>query len=268
MCTTWYSSPCRSKPARGARCGHRPHRRERHLRPQPARARGRDRHQPPDADPPLRRPRGPPASRSSAAVEERQRDGARRRPPRPVAAAGDAMRLWWRHICDPSLWPNERLFFELYGQALQGRPGTTELLDGIVDAWVEPAAPMLAALRRRRAARGRAPRHRRHPRPAARPPRHRRPRGGRRGDGGLHRVYRRIYRSRRVRAGLKSANSWAAAPHRPFDAGGARAARLGARRRPKPLLRRPRWWRPRCSSAAPASAISFGTSGTTCRSPM
>jgi hypothetical protein len=54
------------------------------------------------------------------------------------------MRAWWRHISDPSLWPNERLFFELYGQALQGRPGTTELLDGIVDAWVEPAAEILA----------------------------------------------------------------------------------------------------------------------------
>ena len=30
--------------------------------------------------------------------------------------------------------PNERLFFEVYGQALQGRPGTVELLDGIVDS--------------------------------------------------------------------------------------------------------------------------------------
>src|SRR5215208_4516228 len=50
------------------------------------------------------------------------------------------MRQWWRHISDPSLWPNERLFFELYGQALQGRPGAVELLDGIVDAWLAPAA--------------------------------------------------------------------------------------------------------------------------------
>ena len=39
-----------------------------------------------------------------------------------------------------SLWANERLFFEVYGQALQGRPGTVELLDGIVDSWLEPAA--------------------------------------------------------------------------------------------------------------------------------
>jgi AcrR family transcriptional regulator len=49
-----------------------------------------------------------------------------------------ATRAWWHHISDPSLWPNERLFFEVYGQALQGRPGTTQLLDGIVDSWLDP----------------------------------------------------------------------------------------------------------------------------------
>ena len=50
------------------------------------------------------------------------------------------MRQWWAHISSESLWANERLFFEVYGQALQGRPGTVELLDGIVDSWLEPAA--------------------------------------------------------------------------------------------------------------------------------
>jgi AcrR family transcriptional regulator len=60
--------------------------------------------------------------------------------PDPDATAGDVFRQWWRHISDESLWANERLFFELYGQALQGRPGTVELLDGIVDSWVAPAA--------------------------------------------------------------------------------------------------------------------------------
>jgi hypothetical protein len=30
------------------------------------------------------------------------------------------------------------LFFELYGQAVQGRPGTGGFLNRIVDAWVEP----------------------------------------------------------------------------------------------------------------------------------
>jgi AcrR family transcriptional regulator len=60
--------------------------------------------------------------------------------PDPSASVGDAMRAWWRHISDPSLWPNERLFFEVYGQALQDRPHTSELLDGIVDSWLEPGA--------------------------------------------------------------------------------------------------------------------------------
>jgi len=79
------------------------------------------------------------------AVEERQREALADVVPDPSAGAGGALRAWWKHISDPSLWPNERLFFEVYGQALQGRPGTTELLDGIVDAWIEPAAAILAA---------------------------------------------------------------------------------------------------------------------------
>ena len=44
----------------------------------------------------------------------------------------------WKRLTDPALWPYERLFFEVYGQALQGRPHTTALLDGIVDTWLEP----------------------------------------------------------------------------------------------------------------------------------
>jgi AcrR family transcriptional regulator len=53
---------------------------------------------------------------------------------------GEAIRAMWRRVADPTLWPNVRLFFELYGQALQSRPGTVGLLDDIVDAWIEPAA--------------------------------------------------------------------------------------------------------------------------------
>jgi AcrR family transcriptional regulator len=52
----------------------------------------------------------------------------------------DAMRAMWRRFTDPSLGPHERLFFEIYGQALQGRPGAVELLDGIIERWVEPTA--------------------------------------------------------------------------------------------------------------------------------
>jgi AcrR family transcriptional regulator len=71
-------------------------------------------------------------------VEERQRMLLQDMLPDATQPVGDAMRAWWKHISDPSLWPNERLFFELYGQALQGRPHTVALLDGIVDSWLEP----------------------------------------------------------------------------------------------------------------------------------
>lgn len=50
----------------------------------------------------------------------------------------EAGRAFWRQVADPSLNQNVRLFFELYGQAIQGRPGTEHFLDRIVDAWVEP----------------------------------------------------------------------------------------------------------------------------------
>src|SRR6185437_17137610 len=72
------------------------------------------------------------------AVEAQQRDALPELLPDPTADLAEAMRVWWRHISDPSLWPNERLFFEIYGQALQGRRHTVELLDGIVDDWLDP----------------------------------------------------------------------------------------------------------------------------------
>jgi AcrR family transcriptional regulator len=80
-------------------------------------------------------------------VERRQRAVlAEMVPAAPDVPVEEAMRAWWRHISDPSLWPNERLFYELYGQAIQGRPHTVEMLDGIVDDWLEPAAAINVAL--------------------------------------------------------------------------------------------------------------------------
>jgi AcrR family transcriptional regulator len=73
-------------------------------------------------------------------VEQRQREILDEILPGPDESIAETMRTWWRHISDPSLWPNERLFFELYGQALQGRAHTTEMLDDIVDSWVRPGA--------------------------------------------------------------------------------------------------------------------------------
>jgi AcrR family transcriptional regulator len=52
---------------------------------------------------------------------------------------------FWRHLRSPELAPQERLFFEVYGQALQGREWARPLLDGIVENWVGPLAAMLEA---------------------------------------------------------------------------------------------------------------------------
>ncbi|HKN97747.1 MAG TPA: TetR/AcrR family transcriptional regulator [Pseudonocardiaceae bacterium] len=56
----------------------------------------------------------------------------------PALGPSDLMRRYWRRVSDPALWPAERLFFELYGQALQGRDGTTPFLDNIVEAALNP----------------------------------------------------------------------------------------------------------------------------------
>jgi AcrR family transcriptional regulator len=56
-----------------------------------------------------------------------------------TTSAGDA-RLLWQHFTDPQLWPAERLFFELYGQALQGRPGTEGFLENAIEPWVAELA--------------------------------------------------------------------------------------------------------------------------------
>ena len=58
------------------------------------------------------------------------------------ATSQDARRAWER-LSDPALWPQERLFFELYAYALRGRPGTEGFLDGIVESWVAPVAAAL-----------------------------------------------------------------------------------------------------------------------------
>ena len=78
-------------------------------------------------------------------VEQRQRERLREIVPDRDRLAGEALRVWWKHISDPALWANERLFFELYGQALQGRSHTGELLEGVVDDWLEPVVEINVA---------------------------------------------------------------------------------------------------------------------------
>jgi AcrR family transcriptional regulator len=52
---------------------------------------------------------------------------------------------FWEHLRSPELAPQERLFFEVYGQALQGRQWARPLLDGIVENWVGPVAATFEA---------------------------------------------------------------------------------------------------------------------------
>lgn len=74
------------------------------------------------------------------AVERRQRDLLAELRGADDVSPAELMRQFWRRVSDQANWPHIRLFFELYGQALQGRPGTTALLDGIVESWLAPAA--------------------------------------------------------------------------------------------------------------------------------
>jgi len=73
-------------------------------------------------------------------MEQRQRDLFAQLQLDPDAAPHEIARRFWQHLADPALWPHERLFFELYGRALQGDPGAAPLLDGIIEHWLEPVA--------------------------------------------------------------------------------------------------------------------------------
>jgi AcrR family transcriptional regulator len=76
----------------------------------------------------------------SIAVEEAQRAAV----PAWGITAADARRAW-QHFSDPELWPQERLFFELYTHALLGRPGTEGFLKTAVEPWITYIAAALAA---------------------------------------------------------------------------------------------------------------------------
>jgi AcrR family transcriptional regulator len=51
-------------------------------------------------------------------------------------------RRLWERLADPAMWPYEKLFFEVYSQALRGRAHTVDVLDGIVESWLDPAAEL------------------------------------------------------------------------------------------------------------------------------
>jgi AcrR family transcriptional regulator len=73
------------------------------------------------------------------AVEEAQRAAV----PGWGVTPAEARRAW-QHFSDPKLWPQERLFFELYSHALLGRPGTEGFLETVVEPWITYLAAQLA----------------------------------------------------------------------------------------------------------------------------
>jgi len=58
------------------------------------------------------------------------------------AAAG---RRFWQQLRSPELAPLERLFFELYAQALQGRDYARPVLADFTGSWTQPLVPALMA---------------------------------------------------------------------------------------------------------------------------
>ena len=79
------------------------------------------------------------------AVEARQRSALSELSAESGEVTGDMTNQFWRHLRSPELAPQERLFFEVYGQALQGRRWATPMLEGVVEDWVGPVAAMLEA---------------------------------------------------------------------------------------------------------------------------
>jgi AcrR family transcriptional regulator len=80
------------------------------------------------------------------AVEEQQRVRLAELELDPSLSPAELARRMWQHLSDPAMWPNERLFFEMYGHALQARaPGSAEFLRDIVESWLEPIAAIRVA---------------------------------------------------------------------------------------------------------------------------
>ncbi len=58
---------------------------------------------------------------------------------RPLLARLQEM---WRDFADPAAGPRERLFFEVFAYALQGRDDTRSFLPELVEAWLAPLAEL------------------------------------------------------------------------------------------------------------------------------
>jgi AcrR family transcriptional regulator len=78
-------------------------------------------------------------------VEDEQRAAMAELAADESASVAELTRRMWQRVADPRLRPHERLFFELYGRALQGDPGAAPMLQWVVPAWLDQLTALLTA---------------------------------------------------------------------------------------------------------------------------
>jgi AcrR family transcriptional regulator len=71
------------------------------------------------------------------AVEARARDQLSEIAAAAGSASDEVVRRMWAHLADPAQGDFERLFFALYGRALQGDDQTLPVLAGTIESWLE-----------------------------------------------------------------------------------------------------------------------------------
>jgi AcrR family transcriptional regulator len=81
----------------------------------------------------------------SSAVEQHQRDVLAALREDPSVSPVEAATRMWERFADPSLWPLERLFFDLYVQALHGKQQLDGFLDTALEPWFAPTIEVQTA---------------------------------------------------------------------------------------------------------------------------
>jgi AcrR family transcriptional regulator len=62
------------------------------------------------------------------------------------ADLAEASRAYWRQLADPALAPAERLFYEIYAQALHNRSWAPSFRAAVIDAWEGPLIELFARI--------------------------------------------------------------------------------------------------------------------------
>jgi AcrR family transcriptional regulator len=77
-----------------------------------------------------------------AEVERRQRVALAADEPPVDASLIELGRQGWQRVADPALWPYERLFFELYAQALRDPDSPLAPTGDLIEPWLDQLVPL------------------------------------------------------------------------------------------------------------------------------